>query len=94
MADVSEGLARRTFLGGVLALPAFATLLAAKAGADASKAPQSAMHYQTSPNGSMQCSQCRYFVPGPDAKSDGSCQVVDGSISPNGYCIAYSAKSA
>lgn len=85
---------RRAFLGGVVILPAFAAALAAGASADASKATQSAMHYQSTPNGTMHCAQCKFFIPGKDASSDGSCQVVDGSISPNGYCMAYTAKSS
>jgi High potential iron-sulfur protein len=52
------------------------------------------MHYQTSPNGSKQCSGCKFFVPGADSSKNGSCQIVDGSISPHGYCMAYTAKSS
>jgi hypothetical protein len=85
---------RRAFLEGVVILPAFAAALAAGASADASKATQSAMHYQSTPNGTMHCSQCKFFIAGKDASSDGSCQVVDGSISPNGYCMAYTPKSS
>jgi len=72
-------------------LPTLAGLLAAKAAAD-SKASPASMHYQTSPNGSMQCSKCQFFIPGQDAQSNGTCRVVDGSISPSGYCIAFTAK--
>lgn len=89
-----ESSTRRTFLSGVIALPALAGLLAAAASADASKASQASLHYQTSPNGSMQCSGCKFFIPGQDAKSNGTCQIVDGSISPNGYCMAFTAKSS
>jgi hypothetical protein len=77
----------------MLVLPSLSGLLTARAAADASKAPKSAMHYQDSPNNGMQCSGCRFFNPGSDAKSNGTCQIVDGSISPSGYCMAYSAKS-
>jgi hypothetical protein len=84
---------RRTFLGTALVLPAFAAISQVAARADSSKASQESMHYQTTPNGSMQCSGCKFFNPGKDASSDGTCQVVDGTISPHGYCIAYSAKS-
>jgi hypothetical protein len=93
MMNTRDALKRRTFLGSMLALPALSALLTAEAAADASKAPQQAMHYQTTPNGSMQCSGCKFFIPGSDAKSAGTCQIVDGSISPNGYCMAYTAKS-
>ena len=87
-------LTRRRFLGSAIALPAFAALVTASAVADGSKASQASMHYQDSPNGSMQCSGCKFFIAGKDRKSTGTCQVVDGSISPNGYCTGYNAKSS
>jgi High potential iron-sulfur protein len=83
---------RRRFLRGVILLPGLAGLLTSAAAADSSKASQDSMHYQTTPNGTKQCSGCQFFVPGQDSKANGSCKIVDGSISPNGYCIAYSAK--
>jgi High potential iron-sulfur protein len=92
--EMRQSSTRRTFLSNAIVLPAFAGLLTATASADASKASQASMHYQTSPNGSMQCSGCKFFIPGQDAKSNGSCQLVDGSISPNGYCMAFTAKSS
>jgi hypothetical protein len=84
---------RRAFIGGVVVLPALAGLLSTGARADAKSSPE-AMHYQTSPKDGMQCSGCNFFIPGKDATSDGSCKVVDGTISPHGYCIAYNAKSS
>ena len=94
MNESIDFLTRRRFLGGAIALPALATLLTASAVADGSKASQASMHYQNSPNGSMQCSGCKFFIAAKDPKSSGSCQVVDGSISPNGYCTGYNAKSS
>jgi High potential iron-sulfur protein len=81
-------------MGTAIALPALASLLTASAVADGSKASQASMHYQTTPNGGMQCSGCKFFVAAKDPKSSGSCQVVDGTISPNGYCTSYAAKSS
>jgi hypothetical protein len=92
MANAPDRPARRSFLEGLVLLPALAATLGGIALADSSKATKSAMHYQSSPNGSMQCAGCKFFIPGSDAKSDGTCQVVDGPISPAGYCTAYSAK--
>ncbi len=89
---VSKSLSRRSFIGGVVILPALASALTGRARADSSKASQASMHYQTTPNGNMHCSECKFFIPGQDAQSNGSCQVVDGSISPNGYCIAFNQK--
>ena len=93
MNDARTGFSRRSFLGSVIALPLLAGAATTAAVADASKASKDSMHYQTSPNGSMQCSGCKFFIPGQDAKSDGTCKIVDGAISPNGYCMAYVAKS-
>lgn len=92
MVLISKSLSRRSFIGGIVVLPALAAAFAGRAAADSSKASQASMHYQTTPNGSMHCSECKFFVPGQDAQSNGSCQVVDGSISPNGYCIAFTSK--
>jgi High potential iron-sulfur protein len=91
MRKIGDSLQRRSFLGGIamlLPLGAFAN----KARADASKASQAQMQYQMSPNNGKHCSLCKFFIPAQDANASGTCQIVDGSISPNGYCIAYSAK--
>ena len=84
---------RKAFLGSVIVLPALAGLVAAPAFADGSKSSQASMHYQTTPNNGKQCSGCNFFIPGSSATANGSCKIVDGSISPNGYCMAYTAKS-
>jgi High potential iron-sulfur protein len=91
MTRPEASLRRKTFLGSLAALPLL-NMFAAKARADSSKASQASMHYQNSPNNGMHCSGCKFFIPGSDAAANGSCQIVDGSISPNGYCIAYAAK--
>ncbi|HEX3457045.1 MAG TPA: high-potential iron-sulfur protein [Candidatus Baltobacteraceae bacterium] len=92
MAFGTERSTRRAFLAGVITLPALAGLLTAAASADASKASKAAMHYQDTPNGNSQCSGCKYFVAGQSASASGSCQIVDGTISPTGYCMAFTAK--
>jgi len=83
---------RKTFLRCTVALPGLAAGLSGLARAEGSKASQASMHYQTSPNGSAHCALCKFFIPGANATANGSCQIVDGSISPNGYCIAYTAQ--
>ncbi len=57
------------------------------------KATKAAMKYQSKPNGDKKCSNCNLFVPAKTPKADGTCQVVEGSISPQGYCTAYIPKS-
>ncbi|MBV8372807.1 MAG: high-potential iron-sulfur protein, partial [Candidatus Eremiobacteraeota bacterium] len=54
---------------------------------------QAQYKYQSKPNGSKKCSNCTFFIPGKTASANGSCKIVDGTISPNGYCIAWSAKT-
>ena len=47
------------------------------------KASKDAMKYQDKPNGDKQCSNCAQFTP------PSGCKVVDGTISPQGYCIVW-----
>jgi anaerobic selenocysteine-containing dehydrogenase len=47
------------------------------------KVSKEAMKYQDKPNAEKQCSNCSLFV------APNSCKVVDGTISPNGYCVAW-----
>jgi hypothetical protein len=65
---------------------------AAKSPATASKSPQSAVQYQTTPKGTAKCSGCKFFLPGAPG-ANGQCQVVAGDINPNGWCVVYSAKA-
>jgi High potential iron-sulfur protein len=91
----SKNVTRGNFVAGIVVLPALAGLfVAAAAPAKADKVSQAAMKYQTKPNGSKQCSNCTLFIPGKTATANGTCKVVDGDISPKGYCIAYAAKSS
>ena len=50
--------------------PAFATI----------KISKTAVAYQDHPQGELRCGKCRQFV-SPD-----SCKMVDGEISPQGFC--------
>jgi hypothetical protein len=77
---------------GFLGFP-FAAAAAASRVSAAAKSPQSAVQYQTTPNGTAKCAGCKFFLPGADANAKGQCQVVAGDISPNGWCVVYSAKS-
>lgn len=61
--------------------------------ARAAKVSKSAMAYRNSPYNGQSCSGCIGFQPGANAAAAGSCSVVAGSISPHGYCIAFSPKA-
>jgi len=75
-----------------LAIGAFAALKVQESEA-AAKTAQSAVQYVTHPVGGKKCSGCQFFQAGKTAKANGACKIVAGSISPNGYCVAYAAKS-
>lgn len=92
MAHHDLRLGRGAFVRGIFVLPGLAGLASMAAFADEGKAPQSAMQYQSKPNGDKQCSQCKFFMPGQTPDATGSCKVVDGAIAPTGYCIAYNPK--
>jgi hypothetical protein len=88
--DHNQGLSRRRLLRvGAYAVGAAALIGAASTGADAQvkKASQKDSGYQESPMGGKACSQCRNF------QAPGSCTVVEGAISPNGYCRLFAKKA-
>jgi hypothetical protein len=53
----------------------------------AQKAGKDAVKYQDSPKDGQKCGDCLYF------QAPGSCAVVDGAISPTGWCSLYYKKS-
>lgn len=50
----------------------------------AAKAKQASVQYQTQPKGDQKCSLCRNFI--AETKT---CKVVEGSISPDGWCTLW-----
>jgi hypothetical protein len=83
---------RGAFVRGVILLPALAGLLTKAVLADDTKVTQSSVQYQAKPNGDKQCSKCSFFISGTTADATGTCKIVDGVISPSGYCSAFNAK--
>jgi hypothetical protein len=80
---------RRDFLftvavGGGVVLGA--NLIAEPASA-ATKMPQKAVSYQTTPKGKARCDNCSLWQP------PSSCQLVAGTIAASGWCVLYKAKS-
>lgn len=87
--DSKPSWSRRSALKSALLLAgaACAGTLAGKTALAQQKASKEAMKYQEKPNGDMKCSNCLQFEP------PASCKVVDGKISPDGYCIAWVKKA-
>jgi hypothetical protein len=68
-------------------LAAFAAGLSARALAQ-EKLAQKTVQYQLQPKNGQMCSNCVNWQP-PNA-----CKLVDGTIVPNGWCVAFAPKSA
>lgn len=93
MKDSERDLSRRNFLSGVIVLPALAGLFITQTTAAQAKGSKASFKYQSTPNGGKKCSQCSLFIAASTATANGTCKVVDGAISPNGWCTAWSKKS-
>lgn len=57
------------------------------AAAATKKIAQKVAQYQDTPKGSQRCALCAHFQP------PSSCQLVVGTISPQGWCILFSPKA-
>jgi High potential iron-sulfur protein len=88
-----DKLTRGTFVRSVVLLPALAAVARGESLAQTAKGSKAQFKYQDSPNGKKQCSNCTFFIAGKTPAANGTCKIVQGDISPKGYCIAYSAKS-
>lgn len=82
---------RRDWIKGLLALPAVVGL--ARSGMAQTKVPQKIAQYQDKPKGNQKCDLCKYFIAGSSPTAAGTCQLVEGSISPNGWCALFAAKT-
>lgn len=90
--DLDKLISRRTLLKGAAAATCVALASAFAGKAFAEKSSKAVAKYQDKPNGDKKCSNCNLFIPGKTSTGDGTCQVVEGSISPEAYCILYSKK--
>jgi High potential iron-sulfur protein len=86
----SKEISRRDLLKGVAVLAGAAVMRRAQAQA---KAPKAAMKYQDQPKGDAECSNCLQWIPGKSPTAMGACKVVEGPISPKGWCLAYVKKT-
>jgi High potential iron-sulfur protein len=73
-------LSRRTVLLRSMTCAAGATALLAPVQPAAAKMAPAAASYQDSPKGDQLCSNCSLF------QAPNACQLVDGAISPSGWC--------
>ena len=57
------------------------------------KASKQAMQYQDKPKDGQTCDTCMQWEPGANAGAPGTCKVVEGPVSPKGWCVAYVKKA-
>ena len=85
--DPSKSQTRKEALRTLVVLPALAGALALSTGVADAANNQAQFKYQSKPGTNGQkCSGCKFF------KAPSSCSVVTGTISPNGWCIAWGKK--
>lgn len=83
---MAEDLSRRRLLAAGL----LATTAAGAARAGSSKVSKAAASYQFTPKGSERCGACASFVPGSAPDKPGGCEVVEGAIPSDGWCVLFS----
>jgi hypothetical protein len=64
-----------------------ASVMATPAQAQSAKVSQLTAGYQNHPSSGQSCSNCGFFKPAT------SCTIVDGSVTPTGWCKLYQKKS-
>ena len=91
---------RRTWLQRIALLASAAgasSLFVASGNSAEVKASQSMVHYQNHPNQGQMCGMCKSFIPGgrmgrSEATEAATCKLVEGNISPMGWCMLYAAR--
>ena len=91
----TKEVSRRTFLKTATLLAGIAAIPVAVISKEAlaAKMPKAALQYQDDPKGGLECSKCMQFIPGKTAAATGSCKLIDGTISPHGWCLAFAPKA-
>jgi secreted PhoX family phosphatase len=76
----SMALSRRTIVTGSVAVAAGAAVLLGLVTEASAKMAQKAVEYQDTSKGDQECSNCSLF------QEPNACTLVDGEISPKGWC--------
>ena len=87
--DEKPKVTRRVFFRGAATIAGAAlaaTVIPIRVANAQAKVSKEAMKYQDSPKGDQQCDKCVYF------QAPKSCGLVEGDISPKGWCVAYNKK--
>ena len=87
-ATTEQNFTRRTLLRAATVVAGAAAIVASATAPAEAKMSQAAASYQDKPKNGQSCSSCSLFKP------PNSCTLVDGTISPDGWCRFYSKKSS
>jgi hypothetical protein len=85
---------RTDALAKLVVLPALTIALTTGTFAVARADSRTQLKYQTQPKGKQKCLGCALFTVGTPVTANGTCSVIKGAISPNGWCTAYIPKSS
>ena len=90
----NKKVSRRTFLKNTTLLAGIAAIPVAiiSKEAFAAKMAKATMQYQDHPKDNFHCSKCMQFIPGKTTAANGTCKLIEGSISPDGWCLAFAPK--
>lgn len=93
MSENNTGKTRRDIFktGVLMAVGAVATAAILSEPAQAKVSQRTAM-YQPKGHAGQSCAKCARFVPGKAPGADGTCLIVDGNVSPNGWCVMFAPK--
>ena len=80
---------RAVFVGGALLAGVASGLATLPVGA---KAKKSDLQYQDTPRDGNKCAGCKHFSPGSSGAGEGTCAMVEGTVSAQGWCQAFAAK--
>ncbi|WP_060566642.1 MULTISPECIES: high-potential iron-sulfur protein [unclassified Massilia] len=84
--------ARRRLLKQALCFPVAVMVLGSRGAAQAGTASKEDFHYQDHPNEGKRCAMCTAFNPPPQGQALGTCNVVAGPVSADGWCMAFNPK--
>lgn len=56
------------------------------------KFPKKTMDYRDRSNGQKTCANCSHFLPDKNPRNSGRCTVVEGNISPHGWCRVWATR--
>lgn len=92
--EIDKRSSRRWFLRRAVLAASLATLPGmsfgeCKAEEDSTKAPANAVKYQNAPRNGQQCSECMYYIPDTQQCAGGRCQIVQGEIAADAWCMLY-----